>query len=120
MHVGILQFELIVRHSRSLKDKRRVVKSVKDRLHRHHLVSVAEVAAHDHHRLAVLGLAAVGATAGRVNTVLDRVHERLSGLADAELGAVARDVLSGADVAGGGPADGDPLWTEAERRERSS
>ena len=43
MVVGILQFELLVPGATSLKDKRRVVKSVKDRLHREHLVSVAEV-----------------------------------------------------------------------------
>ncbi len=42
--VGILQFELLIRQRRSLKDKRRVVRSVRDRLHREHLVSVAETA----------------------------------------------------------------------------
>jgi len=47
------------RESRSLKDKRQVVKSIKDRLHNGFNVSIAEVEAQDHRQLAVLGLAMV-------------------------------------------------------------
>lgn len=117
MHVGILQFELIVRESRSLKDKRRVVKSIKDRLHREHLVSVAEVAALDHHRLAVMGLAVVANSAAYVQSVLDRVTAKLRALPGAELGAVSRDVFSGESL----PTpdvdeDGQPLWMPEESR----
>ena len=43
MVVGILQIEVSIDGSTSLKDKRRVVSSLKDRLHREHQVSVAEV-----------------------------------------------------------------------------
>ena len=42
-HVGVLQFQLLVSSSVSLKDKRRVIKSIKDRLGNNHNVSVAEV-----------------------------------------------------------------------------
>ena len=42
-HVGVLQFQLLVSSSGSLKDKRRVIKSIKDRLGNNHNVSVAEV-----------------------------------------------------------------------------
>ncbi len=57
MHLGALQIELIVRASESLKDKRRVIKSVKDRLHREQMISVAEVATQDHLQVATLGIA---------------------------------------------------------------
>ena len=46
--------------SRSLKDKRRVVKSLKDRLRGRHNISLAEVDGQDLWQRAVLGIAAVG------------------------------------------------------------
>lgn len=44
----------------SLKDKRRVVKSLKDRIAHRHNISVAEVGALDEHRRSILGFAMVG------------------------------------------------------------
>lgn len=58
MVVGVLQLELSVPEAMSLKDKRRVVKSLKDRLARHN-VSVAEVDQMDEHRLCTLAVAMV-------------------------------------------------------------
>lgn len=52
--VGILQIELWIDGSRSLKDKLRVVSILKYRLHREHQISVAEVDSLDNHRTAVL------------------------------------------------------------------
>ena len=98
MVIGILQFELVIHDSASLKDKRRVVRSVKDRLHREHMVAVAEVASQDVLNLAVLGLACVGSEGGRVGEVLDRITEKLRALGDAELGAVSRQILSTGDL----------------------
>lgn len=117
MVIGILQFELIVPHSMSLKDKRRVVKSVKDRLHREQLVSIAEIGALDQHRLALMGLAVVSNSTRYANSVLDRVIAKLRTLRDAELGEVLREILPGStlDWTGGEP-EPEPLWSESERR----
>ncbi len=100
MLIGVLQFELIVHGSQSLKDKRRVVRSVKDRLHRRHQVSVAEVAALDHPRLAVLGLAVVSNSTQRINRTMDLVIDKLRGLGDAELGVTSRQILHGQQLEG--------------------
>ena len=54
MIIGVLQFELLMRGNESLKDKRRIVKSLKDRLHRSHMVSVAEIGALDERNVALL------------------------------------------------------------------
>lgn len=116
MHVGILQFELIVPGSASLKDKRRVVKSLKDRLHRAHLVSVAEVGALDHHRIALMGLAMVSNSVPHIESTFDRILAKVRALGDARLGEVSREILTG-DVGSG--VAGEPasdLWTEDERR----
>ena len=59
MHVGILQVEISVPDAMSLKDKRQVVKSLKDRIAHGHNVSIAEVGALDEHRRAILGVAMV-------------------------------------------------------------
>lgn len=93
MVLGILQFELLIHGSESLKDKRRVVRSVKDRLHREHLVSIAEVAAQDKLNVAVMALACVGSEGGRVGEVLDHVTEKLRAVPGAELGDTSRKIL---------------------------
>jgi uncharacterized protein YlxP (DUF503 family) len=98
MVVGILQFELLIHGAESIKDKRRVVRSVKDRLHREHQVSVAEVAAQDKLNIAVLGLACVGSDGARVGEVLDHVTEKLRAVPDAELGEASRQILHGSEI----------------------
>lgn len=101
MVLGILQFELLVRGSESLKDKRRVVRSVKDRLHREHTVSVAEVGALDKLNVAVLGLALVGSDGGHIGKVLDNISAKLRSLPDAELGDCSRQILRGQEIDAG-------------------
>ncbi len=57
--VGLLQLTLGIPQAMSLKDKRRIVKGFKDRLHNRFNVSVAEVGGQDQHRRAVLAVAMV-------------------------------------------------------------
>ena len=59
MIVGISVFELHLPASRSLKDKRRVVKSLIEKLHQRYRVSIAETDFHDLHQRAEVALAAV-------------------------------------------------------------
>ncbi|MCA9307358.1 MAG: DUF503 domain-containing protein [Phycisphaerales bacterium] len=114
MVIGVLQFELFIPGSRSLKDKRRVVKSLKDRLHREHMVSVAEIAALDHHRVALMGLVVVSNSTVYVNALLDRVIAKINAVHDARLGDVRREILDADHLP---TEDREELWTEAERRD---
>ena len=59
MHVGVLQVEISIPDAMSLKDKRQVVKSLKDRIAHGHNVSIAEVGALDEHRRSIIGMAMV-------------------------------------------------------------
>lgn len=93
MVVAILQFELLIPGAESIKDKRRVLSSVKDRLHREHMVSVAEVGLHDSMRAGRLALALVTTDGAHAGRVLDQVTAKLRGLRDAELGDCSREVL---------------------------
>ncbi|HVS65144.1 MAG TPA: DUF503 domain-containing protein [Thermoanaerobaculia bacterium] len=58
--VAISYFELHIPHARSLKDKRKVVKSLIDRVHSRYRVSIAETDHHDLRQLAGITLASVG------------------------------------------------------------
>jgi len=114
MVVGVMQFELHIPGARSLKDKRRVVKGLKDRLHRHHMVSVAEIEALDHPRIAMMGLTMTSNAVAPVLRTLDRIAAHLSALPDARLDSVTREILD-ADALPEPPGRA-PLWTDAERR----
>ncbi len=70
--VGLCTIELFIPDSQSLKDKRQVLLSVKDRLHQKFNLSVAEVDGQDLWQKAVLGLACVANDARHVNQVLDQ------------------------------------------------
>ncbi len=85
MIVGSLRVRLLIRNSRSLKDKRRVVLSIKDRLRNAFNASIAEIDEHDHRQLAVLGIAMVANDSREVTSALDRMVEVLRGHPVAEL-----------------------------------
>jgi len=73
MIVGTLEVRLLIREARTLKDKRQVLQSIKDRLKNNFNVSVAEVEAQDNRQLAVLGLAMVSNEGGHVRNALEQV-----------------------------------------------
>lgn len=95
MVIGILQIELQIDHAESIKDKRRVVKSLKDRLHREHQVSVAEVDRQDAMRTAILGLALVSTDRAHCQSVLDRILDKLRHGRDFVLADHKTDILPG-------------------------
>ncbi len=85
MLVGTLRVRLLIREARTLKDKRQVVRSIKDRLRNHFNVSVAEVESLDNPRLAVLGLAMVSNEAHHLKETLGQIVEALRSHPTAEL-----------------------------------
>ena len=85
MIVGVMQVELRIEWARCLKDKRRVVSSLKDRLHRSHQVAVAEVDPTDQCGVAVLGIALVTTSSRYGQAVFDRILDKLRAAKDCEL-----------------------------------
>ncbi len=85
MHVGVLQIELKLSSSDSLKDKRIVLRSLKDRIKEHFNVSIAEVAEHDKWQKATLGVASVGSDKRYVNGTLSRVVDLIKSSRSVEL-----------------------------------
>ncbi len=77
MLIGISVFELHLPHARSLKHKRRVVKSLVDRIHRHFRVSIAETDFHDKHQRAEMGIAAVLRNDRDGHRMMDAIREMI-------------------------------------------
>jgi hypothetical protein len=73
MTVGVLQLELSIPDAFSLKDKRRVIKSLKDRIAHGHNVSIAEVGALDEHRRSILAVAMVSNDSRYVEGALSKL-----------------------------------------------
>jgi len=73
MTLGTLVIQIPLSGIHSLKDKRRIVKSVIERLQSRFNASVAEVAAQDNHRIAVIGLAVVANEGPFVHQQLDAI-----------------------------------------------
>jgi uncharacterized protein len=77
--VGLCTIELFIANSQSLKDKRRVLLSMKDRLQQKFNLSVAEVDGQDLWQKAVLALACVANDGRHVNQVLDQALNLIRG-----------------------------------------
>jgi uncharacterized protein YlxP (DUF503 family) len=81
MIVGISVFELHLPSSRSLKDKRRVVKSIIERVHQRFRVSIAETDFHDLHQRAEIAMAVV-VSGGE--SEMDKLMEEVRGLVESD------------------------------------
>lgn len=118
MHLALLTLEIHIPSPESIKDKRRVVKSVKDKLHREHMVSVAEVRYLDSMHVAGMALVLVNRDRAFCQQVLDAVEAKLKSLPDGRLGACQREIISAESLPTAFTGeDGEPLWGEDERRD---
>lgn len=77
MIVGVLVLDLTIAGSRSLKDKRQVVRSLLDTIKNKHNVSAAELDSLDSWRTAVVGVACISNDRDVANTVLNHVLARV-------------------------------------------
>jgi len=77
MVVGVLQIDVHLPNARSLKDKRSVIKSVRDQMRGRFNVAVAELEANEKWQRATLGIAAVGAERSYVQGLLAEATEWL-------------------------------------------
>jgi uncharacterized protein YlxP (DUF503 family) len=85
LHVGVLQFVMEIPYAESLKDKRSVVKAMKDRLRRSYNVSIAEIADLDDCTIATLGAVVAGSDIPHLNSTLDHLLNTLQDWRDATL-----------------------------------
>lgn len=79
MVIGLLTATITIPESRCLKDKRAVLRSLKDRILNHHNVSVAEVGRQDKWQAADLAFVTVAAETDVVQKRLSELGEILRG-----------------------------------------
>ena len=73
MTIGVLHIDLLIPGSRSLKDKRRVVKSLKQLLHNRYNCSVAETDFHDLWGRARLSVCVISTDSRHANAQLNEI-----------------------------------------------
>ena len=91
--VGLCTVELFIPDSQSLKDKRQVLLSLKDRLRDKFNLSVAEVDGQDLWQKAVLGLACVANETRHVNQVLEQALNVIGAIPTVEIVRSRVDLL---------------------------
>ena len=85
MIFGLSVFELHLPQAQSLKHKRKVVKSLVERIHHRCKVSIIESDHHDLHQRAELALALVARTEGDAERLFDKVRDLIDLQGDAVL-----------------------------------
>ena len=85
MRVGLLTLELHLPEATSLKSKRFVIKSLKDRIKNKFNVSIAEIDANDLWQRCVLGAACVANETKVINQTLDGVRNLVLSTPSVEL-----------------------------------
>jgi uncharacterized protein YlxP (DUF503 family) len=85
MFVGVCKLVLIIPGCDSLKGKRHVMRSIKDRVAAKFNVAIAETGDQDLWQRAEIGVCAVGNDHSRVNAVLDSVTGFIEGMMVATL-----------------------------------
>lgn len=93
MVVGVLTVELFIPESQSLKDKRQVLHSLKDRLRGKFNLSVAEVDGQDLWQKSVLGIACVANEGSHVSQVVEQALNLIKSLPAVEVVRTHRELL---------------------------
>jgi uncharacterized protein len=83
--VGVLTLELRLQNSHSLKEKRHVVQSLKDRLRHKFNVAVAEIDYQDLWQRAAIAAVTVSSDRGHAEKVLQSVEDEAAALLGSEL-----------------------------------
>jgi uncharacterized protein YlxP (DUF503 family) len=85
MVIGVCQLDLLMRENSSLKDKRRILKKILERVKHTFNVSIAEVGNHDLWQSAQIGFCIVGNDKRFINSSLEKVIGFIEALNSAEI-----------------------------------
>ncbi len=94
MFVGVARLVIQIPGARSLKDRRQVVKSFKERARARLPVSISEVGDVERHQVATLGAVTVARDSAYCVSVISQLTELASALPDGVLADVRTEVLS--------------------------
>lgn len=98
--VGVIRCELMVPGSGSLKDKRRAVRSLVERMHRRVRVSVAETGLRELHQRAEITAAVVAGSEGELERLLAALRALADEVPEAVVASWEEQVIDGLDSTG--------------------
>lgn len=85
MVIGVCQVDLLIRENHSLKEKRRIVKQIVDRVKHRFNVSIAEVGNNDLWQSAQIGFCMVSNESRFINAALDKIIDFIESIHSAEV-----------------------------------
>ncbi len=91
--IGYLEVELHIPHSRSLKEKRSVVKKVVERLRGKFNVSVSEIGSLDSWQTSVIGIVVVSNSSKVVDSTLEKVVSFIDNLFPGIVSSYRKELL---------------------------
>lgn len=108
MTIGVYTFEIHLPGARSLKDKRQVLRRLKDRLRSHHNVAVAELEEHaDLWQRAGLAVVSVASRRDVLVRLFEIIHREAEGQVPGQVIETGSEFIEGAD---GGPSGWNGEW----------
>ncbi|MDJ0765035.1 MAG: DUF503 domain-containing protein [Myxococcota bacterium] len=93
MVIGVCRLSLYLRENASLKGKRKVVRSIIDRVRSKFNASIAEVGGNDSLKRAVIGVAVVGNEASHVDSMLANIQGFIERLGLAPISDLATEII---------------------------
>lgn len=75
MFIGTLKFELFIPGSSSLKDKRKVVRSIQDRVKAKFNIAIAELAYQDKWQRTVVGMCTINSRKSEIELTMARIKD---------------------------------------------
>jgi len=93
MLVAVALFEIHIEYAQSLKEKRMVVKSLRDKLRHRFEISAAEVGLQDVHQRARLAVSFIALEHAQADAKLERIEEFIASNTDATLVGSTREKL---------------------------
>ena len=75
-HIALLMLDLHIPEARSLKDKRSVLKSIKDKLSNNFNISISEIGEQDKWQRAVLGVTMIANDKKYVESTLSKIRDK--------------------------------------------
>jgi uncharacterized protein YlxP (DUF503 family) len=94
VYVGIARVDVAVGHSHSLKEKRMVIRRIKDRVRERVGVIINEVGALEVWQRGELGFAVVSAERTKVGELVEQVVRVIAGCEGAQVLAIAKDQIT--------------------------
>jgi uncharacterized protein YlxP (DUF503 family) len=93
MIVGVCRLTLMAPESQSLKEKRMVLRSIKDRTRQKFNVAIAEVGSQDNWQEAIIGFAVVANEKRFVQEMVEKIVNFIDGLAIAKILDDEKDII---------------------------